>query len=78
MVIYDDKMKEDFLLYPKRAKVVRTLDHFQLTFGNSGVMSLKLNDKNLNFEGRRGSVRHFKVSRDTIERLTSPPILKTE
>lgn len=78
MVIYDDKMKEDFLLYPKRAKVVKTLDHFQLTFGNSGVMSLKLNDENLNFEGRRGSVRHFKVSGDTIERLTSPPILKTE
>jgi len=78
MVIYDDKIKEDFLLYPKRVKSVKTLDHFQLTFGNSGVIALKLNNEDLKFVGRRGSVRHYKVSRDTIERLNSPPILKIE
>jgi cytoskeletal protein RodZ len=78
MVIYDDKMKEDFLLYPKRAKVVKALDHFQLTLGNSGVIALKLDDEELKFEGLRGSVRHYKVTRDTIERLKSPPILKTD
>ncbi len=78
MVIYDDNRKEDFLLYPKRAKVVKALNSFKFTLGNSGVIALKLNDKELIFEGLRGSVRHYKVFRDTIERLNSPPILKTE
>ena len=78
MIIYDDKRKEDFLLYPKRTKTVITHDNFKFTLGNSGVISLMLNDKKLRFDGLRGSVRHFKVSRDSIERLYSPPILKLE
>ncbi|MCW8810321.1 MAG: helix-turn-helix domain-containing protein [Ignavibacteriaceae bacterium] len=77
MVIYDDKSKEDFLLYPKRAKTISAFDNFKLTLGNSGVISLILNNHKLNFDGRRGAVRHYMVSKDTIERLTSPPILHT-
>jgi len=78
MIIYDDKSKEDFLLYPKRTKTVITYDNFKFTLGNSGVISLMLNNKKLRFDGLRRSVRHFKVSRDSIERLYSPPILKLE
>ena len=77
MVIYDDKSKEDFLLYPKRSKTVSAFDNFKLTLGNSGVISLILDGQKLKFEGLRGSVRHYMVSRDTIERLTSPPVLNT-
>jgi len=78
MVIYDDIRKEDFLLYPQRTKTVTALDNFKLTMGNSGVISLMLNNQKLKFDGLRGSVRHFKVSRDSIERLPLPPILHTE
>jgi transcriptional regulator with XRE-family HTH domain len=78
MIIYDDKRKEDFLLYPKRTKTVTTFDNFRFTLGNSGVISLMLNNKKLRFDGLRRSVRHFKVSKDSIERLYSPPILKIE
>ena len=78
MIIYDDKRKEDFLLYPKRTKTVTTFDNFKFTLGNSGVISLMLNNKKLRFDGLRRSVRHFMVSRDSIERLYSPPILKIE
>ncbi|MGB5286928.1 MAG: RodZ domain-containing protein [Ignavibacteriaceae bacterium] len=78
MIIYDDERKEDFLLYPKRTKTVTTFDNFRFTLGNSGVISLLLNNQKLRFDGLRGSVRHFKVSRDSIERLYSPPILKVE
>jgi transcriptional regulator with XRE-family HTH domain len=78
MIIYDDLVKEDFLLYPKNAKTVYALDNFKFTLGNSGVILLKLDDKILNFEGRRGSVRHYEVTRDSIQRLNSPPVLKIE
>jgi len=78
MIIYDDLVKEDFLLYPQNAKTVYALDNFKFTLGNSGVILLKLDDKILNFEGRRGSVRHYEVTRDSIQRLNSPPVLKIE
>jgi cytoskeletal protein RodZ len=78
LVITDDKIKEDFLLYPGRSKIMRALGNFKFTLGNSGVVSLKLNDNPLSFEGRRGSVRHFLVDSTGIKRLYSPPILKIE
>lgn len=78
LVIYDDKSKEDFMLYPGRSKSVKAASNFKFTFGNSGVVSLKLNNRPLNLEGRRRSVRHFKVDSSGIERLFSPPILKIE
>jgi hypothetical protein len=78
MVIYDDKVKEDFLLYPRRTKTVKAADNFQFTLGNSGVISLKLDNQALQFEGRRGAVRHYLVNHKGLERLYSPPILKPE
>ena len=75
MIICDDKLKEDFLLYPQRAKTVKALDNFKFTLGNSGVISLKLNNQILNFDGAKGAVRHYMVLGDTVERLSSPPIL---
>jgi transcriptional regulator with XRE-family HTH domain len=78
MVIYDDKVKEDFLLYPRRTKTVKAADNFQFTLGNSGVISLMLDNNVLQFEGRRGAVRHYLVNRKGLERLYSPPILKPE
>ena len=53
-------------------------DNLKFTFGNSGVVRLSLNNSLLNFEGRKRSVRHFKVDSSGIERLFSPPILKIE
>jgi cytoskeletal protein RodZ len=78
MVIYDDLMKEDFLLYPKNTKTVYATDNFKFTLGNSGVILLRLDNQLLNFEGKRGSVRHYEVTKKGIHRLNSPPILKIE
>lgn len=78
MVIYDNLKKEDFLLYPKNTKTVYAADNFKFTLGNSGVILLRLDNELLNFEGKRGSVRHYEITRKGIQRLTSPPILKIE
>jgi len=78
MVIYDDLKKEDFLLYPKNTKTVYATDNFKFTLGNSGVILLRLDNQLLNFEGKRGSVRHYEITRNGIQRLNSPPILKIE
>ena len=78
MVIYDDKNKEDFLLYPKISKTVYAHDNFKFTLGNSGVIVLRLDNEPLEFEGKRGSVRHYEVTRKGIQRLNSPPVIKLE
>lgn len=78
MVIYDNLRKEDFLLYPKNTKTVHAADNFKFTLGNSGVILLRLYDQLLNFESKRGSVRHYEITRNGIQRLNSPPILKIE
>jgi len=78
MVIYDDLKEEDFLLYPKNTKTVHATDNFKFTLGNSGVILLRLDDQLLSFDGKRGSVRHYEITRNGIQRLNSPPILKIE
>ena len=78
MVIYDDQNKDDFLLYPKISKTVYAHDNFKFTLGNSGVIVLRLDNEDLEFEGRRGSVRHYEVTRQGIQRLNSPPVIKLE
>ncbi len=78
MIITDDLEKEDFLLYPRNTKTMIATDNFKFTLGNSGVIVLKLDNELLNFEGKRGSVRHYEVTRNGIQRLTAPPVLTKE
>ncbi|HEY6438028.1 MAG TPA: hypothetical protein VIY47_15665, partial [Ignavibacteriaceae bacterium] len=78
MIISDDLKKEDFLLYPRISKTMIAADNFKFTLGNSGVIILKLDNEILNFEGKRGSVRHYEVTRKGIQRLNSPPVLTTQ
>ncbi|MCU0364778.1 MAG: helix-turn-helix domain-containing protein [Ignavibacteriaceae bacterium] len=78
MVIYDDIRKEDFLLYPKSTKTIHAADNFKFTLGNSGVILLRLDNQLLNFDAKRGSVRHYEITRSGIQRLNFPPIIKTD
>jgi len=78
MIIYDDLKKDDFLLYPRNSKTVFTADNFKFTLGNSGVIVLKLNNEILDFDGKRGSVRHYEITRKGINRLNSPPVIESQ
>ena len=78
MIIYDDLKKDDFLLYPRNSKTVFAADNFKFTLGNSGVIVLKLNNEILDFDGKRGSVRHYEITRKGINRLNSPPVIEPQ
>ncbi len=78
LVISDNKLKEDYLLYPGGSKSFKAATNFKFTLGNSGVIRIRLNGENIEFEGRRKSVRHYKVDIDGLERLFSPPNLLQE
>jgi len=75
LVITDNLVKEDYLLYPGTGKTFKAGNNFKFILGNSGVIRLESNGENLEFEGRRRSVRYFKLDKNGLERLYSPPNL---
>ncbi len=78
LVITDNRIKEDYLLYPGTGKTFKAENNFKFILGNSGVIRLELNGENLEFEGIRRSVRYFKIDKNGLERLYSPPNLIQE
>ncbi len=78
LVITDNLIKEDYLIYPGSGKSFKAGSNFKFILGNSGVIRLELNGENLEFEGIRRSVRYFKLDQNGLERLYSPPNLIQE
>ena len=78
LVIYDENSKGDFLLFPKSSKKIKAAKNIKCTLGNSGVVRIKLNNNLVQFDGKKGSVRHFLIDENGIERLYSPPTLARE
>ncbi len=77
-VITDGINSREFLLLPNISSSVVANNNFRFTLGNSGVIKLTLNDEEIQFDGRRGAVRHFKVDRNGIERIYLPPQVEQE
>jgi cytoskeletal protein RodZ len=78
LVIVDDKSKEDFLLPPKISKTIKADNNFYFTLGNSGVVKLILNGEVVDFNGRPGAARYFKLDTNGLERVYKPPQLSNE
>ena len=78
LVIVDDKSKEDFMLPPKISKTIKANNNFYFTLGNSGVVKLFLNSEVVDFNGRPGAVRYFKLDANGLERVYNPPQLSNE
>jgi hypothetical protein len=78
LVIIDDAIEEDFLLYSKLSKTVKANYNFKLILGNSGAVKLVLNNEELNFDGQKGAVRYFALDNNGLERLDYPPKISRE
>jgi len=78
LVIVDDKSTEDFLLPPKISKTIKANYDFKFILGNSGVVKLILNGEVVDFDGRPGTVRYFKLDVNGLERIYNPPQLSNE
>ena len=78
LVIVDDKSIEDFLLLPKISKTIKANNNLYFTLGNSGVVKLILNGEVVDFDGRPGAVRYFKLDANGLERVYNPPQLSNE
>lgn len=77
-VILDNNRVQEFTLYPNSKFTVSALNEFKVTVGNSGGVSMLLNNQPVNFSGRSGSVRHFKLDKTGLVFLNAPPKLEKQ
>ncbi len=78
-LIIDNKIVNEFILYPNSKTVVKAKSNFEGTIGNSGSTVLKLNDKNLDFLGRNNLPRHFRLNKSVgLEYLSTRPLLSDQ
>jgi cytoskeletal protein RodZ len=75
-IVIDDNRTQEFTLSPNSKFSVAASKEFKATVGNSGGVTLQLDNKNVDFTGRVGSVRHFKLDKTGIVYLNAPPKLE--
>ena len=74
--ILDDKKVQEFTLSPGSKYTISAVDNFKVTVGNSGGVKIQLNNNPIEFSGRSGSVRYFKINRQEFIYLNAPPKLE--
>lgn len=73
-IIPDDGKAAEFILYPNSSRKISAQNSIAATVGNSGGVTLKLNNKQIEFSGRAKSVRHFRIDKTgKLEYLNTPP-----
>jgi len=75
-VVLDNVRTQEFTLSPNSKFSVTALREFKATIGNSGGVSLQLNNQPVDFKGRSGSVKYFKLDKTGIVYLNAPPKLE--
>jgi cytoskeletal protein RodZ len=70
----DNAQPVEFILYPNSSRKISAQSTIAATVGNSGGVSLKLNNNPIEFSGRSKAVRHFRVDKSgKLEYLNTPP-----
>ncbi len=77
-IVLDNNRAEEFTLSPNSKFTVKALNDFKVTVGNSGGVSLQLNNQQVDFSGRSGSVRNFKLDKTGLVYLNAPPKLEKQ
>ncbi|AFH48086.1 Hypothetical protein IALB_0374 [Ignavibacterium album JCM 16511] len=73
-IIPDNGQPIEFILYPNSGRKLTALNSIAATVGNSGGVSLTLNNKPVEFSGRSKAVKHFRIDRTgKLEYLNTPP-----
>jgi len=72
-LIIDDSVVREVTLYPKSKFTFAASKEFKATVGNSGAVSLQLNNNAVEFTGTIGTVRHFKLDKTGLIYLNASP-----
>ena len=69
----DDKSVEEFRLFPNTEKTIKAAFNFSMIIGNAGGTKIKLNDKELNFTGKKNEVRYVSIDKNGLKYINTPP-----
>ncbi len=77
-LIIDNSTLNEFMLYPNNKIIIKAKSSFEGTIGNSGSAVLKVDDKSLDFIGRKNLPRHFRLTRTKgLEYLNTRPLFNS-
>jgi cytoskeletal protein RodZ len=68
-IIADNEDAQDFIMFPRSQKVLNAENNFKITFGNSGAINLKLNNKKLDFNGEKGKIKYVYIDKSGLKYL---------
>ncbi len=69
----DTNKPREFMLYPGSKVNLTSYKRFKIIIGNSGSVSLNLNNTNLDFSGKDKVVRYLLITKDGINYLKTEP-----
>ena len=72
-VVLDGRTSKEFTLYPNSKLSLSALSNFQGTIGNSGGVSMQLDNQPVDFTGRSRAIRYFKLDKSGLVYLNTPP-----
>ena len=65
-IVIDNEQGKEYILNPRSTKNFEAGSLIELTLGNSGGITLYLNEEKLNFSGSKGRVRNLKINENGI------------
>jgi cytoskeletal protein RodZ len=74
-IILDDKKVDEFIIFPGSKKNISAENNYKITFGNSGGIKLNLNNKPLNFTGKKNEIKYALIDKNGLKYLENPPSL---
>ena len=77
-VVLDNNRTQEFTLSPDSKFTVSAVREFKATVGNSGSVALQMNNNKVDFSGRPGSVRYFKLDKTGLIYLNTPPKIEQQ
>ena len=77
-VVLDNNRTQEFTLNPNSKFTVAASREFKATVGNSGSVSMQLNNKSVDFTGRPGTVRYIKLDKSGLIYLNTAPKIEQQ
>lgn len=69
----DGREVQEFKLYPNTDRSIRAAVKISMIVGNAGATKMKLNDKQLNFSGKKNEVRYVSIDKNGLKYINTPP-----
>lgn len=69
----DGRSAQEFKLYPNTSRSFRAAANVSMIVGNAGATKLKLDDKELNFTGKKNEVRYVSIDKNGLKYINTPP-----